>query len=94
MKWVKQLDFPNQKTFDEVNGAYSNFLQIIITATDKIAPYRNKRVKGNTQKRFDSEVLEKLNARDKLFKKFKKYRLHVNRELYKKTKYDTSKLIT
>ena len=38
----------------------------------KIVPYRNKRVKGNTQKWLESEVLKKLNARGKLFKKFKK----------------------
>ena len=59
-----------------------------------IDPYRNKRIKGNTQKWFDSEVLEKLNARDKLFKKFKKSRLNIDKELYKKAKYDASKLIT
>ena len=56
--------------------------------------YRNKRIKGNTQKWFDSEVLEKLNARDKLFKKVKKSRLNIDKELYKKAKYDASKLIT
>ena len=31
---------------------------------DKIAPYRNKRIKRNTHKWFNSKVLEKLNARD------------------------------
>ena len=50
-------------------------------------------MKGNTQKWFDSKVLEKLNARDKLFKKFKKSRLNIDKELYKKAKYDASKLI-
>ena len=65
-----------------------------MTVIDKIAPYRNKRIKGNTQKWFDSEVLEKLNARDKLFKKVKKSRLNIDKELYKKAKYDASKLIT
>ena len=40
-----------------------------MTVIDKIAPFRNKRIKGNTQKWFDSEVLEKLNARDKPFMK-------------------------
>ena len=39
-----------------------------MTAIDKIVPYLNKRIKGNTQKWLDSEVLEKLNARDKIFK--------------------------
>ena len=55
-----------------------------MAAIDKIAPYRNKRTKGNTQKWIDSEVLEKLNARDKLFKKFKKSILNIDRELCKK----------
>ena len=65
----KQIDFANYKTFDDINFVSSNFFQKIITVIDIIAPYRNKRIKGNTEKWFDSKVLEKLNARDKLFKK-------------------------
>ena len=34
-----------------------------------------------------------MNARDKLFKKFKKSRLIIDKELYKKAKYDAAKLI-
>ena len=37
-------------------------------------------MKGNTQKWFNCEVLEKLNLRNKLFKKFKKSRLHIDKE--------------
>ena len=36
---------------------------------EKIAPYINKQIKGNTKKWFDSKVLGKLNGRDKLLKK-------------------------
>ena len=50
-------------------------------------------MKGNTQKWFDGEVFEKLNLRNKLFKKFKKSRRHIDKELYKKSKYDALKLI-
>ena len=50
-----------------------------MTVIDKIAPYRKIRIKGNIQKRFDSEVLEILNARGKLFKKSKKSRLSIIR---------------
>ena len=50
-------------------------------------------MKGNTQKWFDGEVLEKLNLRNKLFEKFKKSRLHFDKELYEKSKYDALKLI-
>ena len=35
---------------------------------------------------FDGEVLEKLRSKDKLFKAFKKTRLHIDKELYKKAK--------
>ena len=65
---LKHLDFPNHETFDDVNGTYSNSFQKIMTVMGKTAPYRNKRVKGDTQKWFDSEVLEKLNTREKVSK--------------------------
>ena len=45
------------------------------------------------RKWFDGEVLEKLNLRNKHFKKLKKPRLHINKGLYKKSKYDALKLI-
>ena len=50
-------------------------------------------MKANTQRWFDGEVLEKLNLRNKLFKKFKKSRLHIDKELYKRSKYDALKPI-
>ena len=62
---------------------------------DKIAPYKSKREKGNIQKWFDVEVLEKLYLRNKLhknreinreinFSKFKKLRLHIDKEFFLK----------
>ena len=51
-------------------------------------------MKGNIQKWFDGKVLEKLNLRNKLLKKFIKSTLHIDKELSKKLKYDTLKLIT
>ena len=51
---LKQLDFQNYEPLDDVNFAYSNFFQKTMTVIDKIASYRNKRIKGNTQKWFDS----------------------------------------
>ena len=40
------------------------------------------------------EVLENINTGDKLFKRFKKSRLHIDKELYKKAKYNTLKSTT
>ena len=56
---------------------------------DKIAHFKTKRVKWNTQKWFDGEALEKLNPRDKRFQ----YRLHIDKELFKKANYKALKLI-
>ena len=64
-----------------------------MTVIDNVAPCQTKRVKGNIQNWFDGEVLEKLRSRDKLFKAFKKTRLHIDKELYKKARYDAQKLI-
>ena len=56
---LKQADFPNYESFGDVNEAYSNFFLKLMAVIDKIAPYKSKRVKGNTQKWFDGELLQK-----------------------------------
>ena len=63
-KSLGQLAYPNYEIFDDVNAAYSDFFQKIMTV---IASFKTKRVKGNTQKWFDREALEILNSRDKFF---------------------------
>ena len=73
-KGLGQLFFANYEF-----SAYSNFFQKIMTVIDKIAPFKTKRVKGNAQKWFDGEVLEKLNTTGKRFQKFKKSRLHIDK---------------
>ena len=66
----------------------------IRTVIDNVAHCKTKRVTANTQIWFDGEILENINNRDKLFKTFKKSRLHIDKELHKKAKYNTLKLIT
>ena len=39
---LKQVDFPNYTNFGDVNEAYSNFFQKLMTVIDKIAPYKSK----------------------------------------------------
>ena len=46
---VKQVEFPNQEKFGDVNEAYSSFFQKLITVIYKIALYKTKQVKGNNQ---------------------------------------------
>ena len=80
---LKQVDFSYYETFGDVNEAYFNLSQKLMTVIDKIVPYKSKQVKVNTQKWFDGDVLEKLNLRNKLFKKLKKSRLRIDKKLYK-----------
>ena len=61
--------------------------------TDKVAPVKSKRIKRNSQEWFDSEISEKLIIRDKLFKKYKKTRLHVDKEIYKRARYSVQNII-
>ena len=76
-----------------VNDTNSNFFSEINDIFDKIAPYKSKRSKGNTQKWVDVEVLEKVNLINKPFKKLKKSRLHIDKELYEKRRHAALKLI-
>ena len=84
---------PEYKKFDNVNDAYSNLIQKLMEVIDKVAPVKSKRIKRNSQEWFDSEISEKLIIRDKLFKKYKKTRLHVDKEIYKRARYSVQNLI-
>ena len=52
-----------------------------MSVIDKLAPFKTKQVKGNSQGWFDAEFLESIALRDKLFKKFKRSKLNVDKEI-------------
>ena len=57
------------------------------------APFQTKRVKGNPQVWFDGEVLESIALRDKLFKKFKRSKLNVDKEIFNKARNKSHRLV-
>ena len=65
-----------------------------MAVVDNISHCETNRVKANTQKWFDGNVLGNINTKDNLFKRFKKSRLHIDKELYKEAKYNALKFIT
>ena len=67
-KALVEINFPEYKNFDNVNDAYSNLIKKLMEVIGKVAPVKNKRIKKNSQEWFDSEVLEKIIIREKLFK--------------------------
>ena len=68
----EKINFPEYKNFDNVNDAYSNFIQKLMEVIEKAVPVKKKGIKKNSQEWFDSMIPEKLIIWDKLFKKYKK----------------------
>ena len=89
-KALAEINFSKYKNFDNVNYACSNFIQKLTKVIDKVAPVKNKRIKRNSQRWFDSENLKIWN---KLFKKYKRIRFHVDKEIYKSARYSVQNLI-
>ena len=89
-----KIDFPNCHNFDNIDDTYSNFIHKVMGVIDQVAPIKLRRIKQNSQEWFDSEVAEKISDRDKLFKKFKKSKLHIAKEIYKIARYEVQKLIS
>ena len=89
-----RVDFPNYHNFENINDAYSNFIQKVMGAIDLVARIKSRRIKQNSQEWFDGEVAEKISVRDKLFKKLKKSKLHIDKEIYKIARYEVQKLIS
>ena len=58
---------------------------------DNLALSKNKRIKGTSKDWFDAEIMEKINERDKVFKKFKKSRLHVDKDNYNEARNELQK---
>ena len=62
------------------------WLKLIFLSIKSLTKEIDKRIKRNSQERFDSEISEKLIIQDKLFKKYKKTRLHVDKEIYNRAR--------
>ena len=83
---LKNINFPNYRIFSDVNIAYIDLVQKVLSVIDKIAPFKDVRVKNNTQDWFDEDVVEAIKCREKLLKKFKTTKLNIDEDLYKEAK--------
>ena len=90
---LRKLSFLNYELFDDIDTAYENFIQKVIAVIDNLALSKNKGIKGTLQNWFDAEIMEKISDKDKLLKKFKKSRLHVDKGNYKEARNEVQKLI-
>ena len=64
-----------------------------MSVIDKVALIKERWVKQNSQKWFDGEIGDEIKNRDKLFKKFKKSKLHIDKDIYNAARYKVRKMI-
>ena len=58
-----------------------------MSVIDKVAPIKERRVKQNSQEWLDGEIADEIKNRNKLFKKFKKSKLHIDKYIYNAARY-------
>ena len=84
---LQKVNFLNIERFSNIDVAYTDFLNKLMKVVNKIAPSKEIRIKNNSQDRFDREVADLIHVREKLFLKFKRSKIHIDEEIYKKTKF-------
>ena len=60
---------------------------------DKVTPLKERWVKQNSQEWFDGEIANEIKNRDKLFRKFKKSKLQIDKDIYDEARYKLQKMI-
>ena len=90
---LKTIAFPNYKKFSDVNSAYSDLVNKITQVLNNFAPYKTLRVKNQSNKWFDGELARQISNRDKLFKKFKKSKLHIDELIDREAKNTVQRLL-
>ena len=83
---IGKINFPNYESYSDANKAHLNFLETLENIINEIAPMKSLRIKNRINEWFDGEITEKNNERDKLFRKFKYSKLHIDEEIYKNAK--------
>ena len=71
---LRMMNFPNYETFDNIDKAYLDFSNKFSNVINKIAPFREKRIKNSNQDWFDGEISNAIFLRNKNFNNFKKTR--------------------
>ena len=85
--------FPNYDNFHNPDIPYNDFINRLDYLVNAVAPFKTVRVKNNTSEWFDGEIADRIHTRDKLYKRFKLTKLHVDEEIYKEARNVVQNLI-
>ena len=75
---LRRIKLPKYIDFDDINVAYSHFIDLVTNIIDEIAPMKENYIRKGTQEWVDKEILEGITIRDKLLTKFRSFKTHVN----------------
>ena len=64
-----------------------------MSTIEKVPCTKERRVKHNSQEWFDGEIANEIKNQDKLFKKFKKSKFHIDKDIYNAAGYKVRKMI-
>ena len=90
---LERVSFPNCDNFHNPDIAHNDFINRLVCVINAVAPFKTVRVKNNTSEWFDGEIADKIHTRDKLYKRFKLTKLHVDEEIYKEARNVVQNLI-
>ena len=85
--------FSNYDNFHNPDIPYNDFINRLDYLVNAVAPFKTVRVKNNTSEWFDGEIADRIHTRDKLYKRFKLTKLHVDEEIYKEARNVVQNLI-
>ena len=90
---LERASFPNHKNFNNPDIAYKDFINRLDCVVNAVVPFKAVRFKGNTSEWFDREIANEIHTRDKLYKRSKLTKLHVDEEIYKEAQNIVQNLI-
>ena len=85
--------FPNYDNFHNPDIAYNDFISRLDCVVNAVATFKTIRVKNKISEWFDGDIADKKHTRDKLYKRFKLTKLHVDEEIYREARNVVQNLI-
>ena len=80
---LERASFPNYDNFHNPDIAYNHLINRLDCVVNAIASFNTVRVINNTSEWFDGGTADKIHTSDKLYKRSKFSKLHVDEEIYK-----------
>ena len=85
--------FPNYDNFHNPDITCNNFINRLDCVVNAVVPFKTVSVKNNTSEWFDGKISNKIHTRDKLYKRYKLTKLHVDKEIYEEAQNIVQNLI-